>query len=338
MKKSIYLSFPLLLLILLSSCRKYTSLPTDTVGPQLSAETTPLTEWQDDSYRLLIDYEPEQNEALLLDVDEAVLYSWQPEFQPTSSLAGQETAVYYYIELIRTYPVKANFHALAISIDGSVARLPATYIDGGYFYIEGIGPWFSPDGQWQIKHGTIEYQLYKTSKDSFPEFSLGKTYGVSAWVVAWQPDSTRFIMSTKLNSFLIQIDGQESLLPGEAGQRSYDRGQWLADGRVALISEEKLYTLDLENGTLAEISGLGRVVWFAYSPDFHYLATIEKVDCRYVSTNSSWYPGEEKCVTDIFLYDANGENRQRLTTFDAGFYVRPVWLPLSETSPIWDSN
>ena len=95
----------------------------------------------------------------------------------------------------------------------------------------------------------------------------------------------------------------------------------------SIINSKIIYSRQVEQELLKWIQ--------KYSHRKIFLATEEKVDCEYRADNSSWFPGNEYCNDDFFLYDENLENRQRLTIFDRHQLHSPVWLPIDGISPTW---
>ncbi len=325
-----------------------TSLPTDNVGPMLDNTTTPLTQWSPSAYRLILRYSETDNEFWILDVDEPTLYTWTPKNSSAGAIQDHSAAIYYQRESIKLdsnpNSTEAYIHGFVISDEGIMYRLPPTYLRGNDYARHAVGPWFSPDGKWRI-HNDSGFELYSAVRGLNGDNEKQLTFddstfdddGDFAWILAWNPDSTQFVMSAKSGkTYLHQVSGATTILPGEAGQMTFEMGQWLSDGRLALLKEEKLYTLDMSTNEFQQVAGLGRITTFTFSPDLHYLASFEKVDCEYRADNDSWFPGNEYCNEELFLYDQNLENRQRVTKFErqTNFY-NPVWLPIEGTGPIW---
>lgn len=324
-----------------------TSLPTDNVGPMLTEPTAELTEWSPGAYRLVLNYREDLNEFWVLDVEEPTLYTWNPSFTYLPSIVNSYVSIFYDMDF-NPPPTgedidQTNFTGMIISHDGEIARLPVAEFPhlkvGSYT----DGPWFSPDGRWRV-HYSFGYGLYDTSKPMVPRneerLEFGSTPSVSvgfAWVLDWSPENTQFVMTTQDDrTFLFGVDGKGRPLPGEAGAMSFERGQWLSDGRLILMKDEMLFSLDMNTETFQQLPGVGRVTWFSFSPDLKYLATHENVDCEYRADDSSWFPGNEYCNDDFFLYNGNIEDRQRLTKLFRYQLHNPVWLPIEDVSPFWE--
>ena len=325
-----------------------TSLPTDNVGPMLDRTTTPLTEWSSNAYRLVTNYNHDTNEFLVIDVEEPGLYRWTPNFSSVASIVNQHTEIFYDINFDSPANLpnidQTNFQGMVISDDGKIAKLPLVEIRGLHIGSDSDGPWYSLDGRWRI-HYTFAFGLYSTSRPITPineerlDFNSPSLSNdpSSAWILAWNPDNTQFVMSAENEqTFLFDLNGRETRLPGEAGNMAFEKGQWLADGRLILMKEEKLFALDMAANTFEQLTGLGRVLWFGFSPDMKYLATYEKVDCEYRADNDSWFPGNEYCNEDFFFYEGTLENRQRLTVDSQYQLHSPVWLPIDGVSQIWE--
>jgi len=325
-----------------------TSLPTDNVGPMLDKRTTLLTTWSPEAYRLVLRFDEVANEFWILDVEEPRLYSWTPTMTAIASVQGSNSAVFNHFELVKNdnnpRTNQLDIVGYLFSNEGKVALLPAVTLRGEGNLYQSDGPWFSPDGRWRLYYDST-FGLYRSGREiavsNQERLELGSSSGFLdggfARVLAWKPDSTAFIMTTNNEeTYLINVAGEESLLAGSAGSMAFEKGQWLQDGRLILLKEERLYSYDLTTQSFEQLTGLGRINWFSFSPDLKYLATEEKVDCEYRADNDSWFPGNEYCNNDYFLYNENLEDRQRLTIFDVPQLHSPIWLPIEGIGPTWE--
>lgn len=152
----------------------------------------------------------------------------------------------------------------------------------------------------------------------------------SGWPLDWTADGRRVLASGEDGTFIAEMAGGSKMLPGPAGADSFQVGQWLSDTAVALLREGQLYHVNLDSGEMTAVAGMGHVLYFRYSPERRYLATVEAVECERRPDNDSWIIGSLRCVDEIFLYDGDAQNRRRMT--DVDFIVRnsvsfrPVWL------------
>ena len=199
----------------------------------------------------------------------------------------------------------------------------------------------SPDGDWVVYRDSTrginkDDEIFVVGVDGSGRRNLTND-AANDWGPAWSPDGTTIAFNSDrdggaLRGYLVDADG--SNLRRLHVDTWFEYPSFSPDGtRIAFMghagSSYEIYVADIASGRVEQLTdSSGNDGWPAWSPDGSTIAfSSVRDDCALAPPSQECWHGAEDEHSDIWLMDADGLNRRRLTSEISQFVA---WSPEGE--------
>ena len=225
--------------------------------------------------------------------------AWYPDSQAIAYKAGQQI----YIRRIGQAGEPQAF-----SMSGLDVASPAWSPGGKHIaFLEAAG---------EDLFKVLSFEPESESLRSLGSVSLAVTGTVAsladcAELLAWSPDSTKFLMSLDASALIFYLSGGNPILVGPSSPIVECR--WSQDSRgLALVDDlQRLWTVGADGSSLSQVSRQA-IRGFCWSPDGHALA---------------YSTAEGGGMENVYVVELPGGAKRRLTAGNAYRKVQPQWAP-----------